>query len=250
MPKQSLTVIKIGTQVITDSYGKTDIVVLHHLANQIKKYSKKGHRFCLVCSGAIGMGMSELNVKTRPSAIVDRQACASIGQGLLMNQIHDVFAHYDLKIGQVLLSKEDCSRQPHKKNLMACLKRLFSMKVVPIINENDVISTYEIERAFGDNDQLAATLAVAIKANQIAFLTSVDGVMDPQGFVFSTLDKKEAKNVKISSKTHKGSGGMKSKIEAGLQCAKAGVKATIGNGKDPNFLTSLMYGQEPGTQIL
>lgn len=249
MPQKNLTIIKVGTQVMTDSYGKTDIVVLHHLANQIKKYNKKGHLFCLVCSGAIGMGMSEIKLKKRPQTVVDRQACASIGQGLLMNQIHDVFSHYDLKIGQVLLSKEDFSRQPHKKNLLACINRLLKMKIIPIINENDVVSTYEIEKSFGDNDQLAADLANNLKAKQIAFLTSVEGVLDTQGFLISELNQKEARGLKISKGTELGSGGMKSKLEAAFGCAKNGIKTTIGNGKSPTFISQLLEGDGVGTTV-
>lgn len=250
MKKQTL-VIKIGTNVITQKDGKTDLLTLHLIAKQISLINRSRYNICLVCSGAIGAGIQKLGLVQRPTSVVMRQVCASVGQGLLMNNLNKVFNHYDLIIGQVLISKETFENPKTKSNMHNSVLKMFKMNVIPIVNENDAISTYEIDQNFGDNDLLSLELSLQLKASKLILLTSVDGVFldvsDKEPI--NLLSPQDVRRIKFGKKTSRGMGGMKSKVDVALKASQHMIETFIINGKDDQSILSIFNSKRKGTKI-
>ena len=250
-----IIVVKIGTSTITKEDGSADLDLLSNIASQVNELkNKKKCNVIIVTSGAIGLGVKELKLKQKPRDIALRQATASIGQTILMQSWRDSFSKFDIKVAQLLLTYETFTNRQSYLNLRNALNTLFVLDVVPIINENDSISTAEIDASFGDNDRLSAIVASKIEADLLILLSTISGLYDQ--------NPKEHKNAKIIYEVQSitdeilsaagkssglGSGGMKTKIDAAKLCNNAGTVMVIANGKEKNVLPRILSNEELGT---
>lgn len=215
----------------------------------------------IVTSGAIGAGMSQLKMQEKPSDLVLKQACAAIGQSSIISYYERYFKEYGKLVAQVLLTQDDLLDKTKRTNIINTLSLLLKMDVIPIINENDVVSTNEIapvEKSnewlnFGDNDALSAAIACGIKANLLILLTDVDGLYDSypiniQSKIIQKVDHIDRDLEKIASGKGKlGRGGMLSKITAAKNAMRHGIPTIIANGQKANILEKLSNGEAIGT---
>ena len=250
-------VIKIGTNLLTKE-GKFNTQYVHEISSQIAGLKNRGLQVLLVSSGAIGMGAAELNLKNRVKDIKMRQACAAIGQPLLMHQYRDSFGKYGLSIAQVLVTREVFSNRTTFLNLKNSVETLLTLGIIPIFNENDSVSTDEIGSAFGDNDRLSAMIASKVDADLLIILTDIDGLYngDPRKnsdvSLISTVEviTDEILGFAGSEGSEFSTGGMKTKLQAVTIAANAGCKTILAHGGKPGILNKLINGDEVGTVFL
>ena len=172
-------VVKLGTGVLTDSRKQPDLAQMEQLVAQVAEQRQAGKEIVLVSSGAVGAGMGVLGYKKRPSDLAELQACAAVGQSRLMAIYEKLFGAHGLAVAQILLTHDDLEHHERHLNARNTLVTLLSRGVVPIINENDVVSFTELK--FGDNDKLSALVASLLPADLLLILTSVDGVLENFG---------------------------------------------------------------------
>ncbi len=247
-------VIKIGSHLIIK--GGDDFLI--SVAQQVKKLKDSGHQVIIVSSGAIATGLKEYKILSKPKSIIEKQSYAAIGQPLLMNKYIEVFKPYNIKVAQVLLTREDFDVRQRYLNIRNTLNYLIKIGVVPIINENDTVAVEEIK--VGDNDTLSAVVATKLNADILILLTDVDGVYDkdPNKYPDAKIIE-EVKNIEeiekkcmISTKTKFfcGTGGMKTKLDAAKICVANGVKVVIGNGLKENIIVDIVNGKKVGSRFL
>ena len=229
-------VVKVGTSLIAPG-GSIDIVRMRALVDQLEP---SRHEYLIVTSGAIASGMSNLALSKRPSTVPLMQACAAVGQSALMNTYERLFFGKKV-VAQLLLSSDDFTSPVRYKNLQNALHELLKLGVVPIVNENDSVSVRELVGAFGDNDELSALLATAVKADWLLLLTDVDGFYVPNGkrrrllrMVRKLTPQMEAL---CNGKSKLGTGGMRSKLRAAKAASEGGVNVAIVNGREPNAIS-------------
>jgi glutamate 5-kinase len=229
-------VVKVGTSLIAPS-GRIDTTRMRTLVDQL---DLSRHEYLIVSSGAIASGMSNLGLGDRPSTVPLMQACAAVGQSLLMHTYEQLFFGKKV-VAQLLLSGDDFTSPVRYKNLQNALHELLNLGVVPVVNENDSVSVRELVGAFGDNDELSALLARAVKADWLLLLTDVDGFYGPNGKrprLLRTVRKLTADMEKLCTGHGKlGTGGMRSKLRAAKVASEAGVHVAIVNGRDPHAIT-------------
>ena len=229
-------VVKVGTSLIAPG-GRIDTVRMRALVDQI---DLRHHEYLIVSSGAIASGMANLNLEARPSSVPLMQACAAVGQSALMHTYEQLFFGKKV-VAQLLLSGDDFTSPVRYRNLQNTLRQLLELGVIPIVNENDSVSVRELVGAFGDNDELSALLARAVKADWLLLLTDVDGFYMRNG-------RKEARLLRTVRKLTPdmealcnghgklGTGGMRSKLRAAKLASEAGVHVAIVNGHHPHAL--------------
>lgn len=229
-------VIKVGTNLIAPN-GRIDTKRLRNLVDQIDLVH---HEYMIVTSGAIASGMSNLGLTVRPDNVPLMQACAAVGQSLLMHTYEQLF--FGKKpVAQLLLSGDDFTSPLRYRNLQNTLKQLLKLGVVPIVNENDSVSVRELVGAFGDNDELSALLARAVKADWLLLLTDVDGFYVPNGRkgkrLLRTVPKLTSEMETLCNGHGKlGKGGMLSKLRAAKLASESGLHVAIVNGRAPNAI--------------
>lgn len=210
-----------------------------------------GAEVILVSSGAIAAGLDPLNFVRRPKDIPSLQAAASVGQGILMHAYQKAFARKAVTVGQVLLTQDDFVRRKGYLHAHAALTRLLALGALPIVNENDAVAVDEIR--FGDNDRLAALVAIMVHADLLVILSDIDGVFsaDPKRAkepIHRIDDLGGLEKLRTGSKgSALGSGGMASKVEAVRMAANAGVGVVIANGREPSVLKRLIAGEDLGS---
>jgi glutamate 5-kinase len=244
-------VVKLGTGVLTDSGKQPDFAQLGQLTAQIAAQRKAGKEIVLVTSGAVGAGMGALGFKKRPGQLAELQACAAVGQSRLMAIYEKLFAAHGLHVAQVLLTHEDL--QDHKRHLNArnTLVTLLDHGVIPIINENDAVSSTELK--FGDNDKLSALVASLLPANLLVILTTVDGVIENFGkasaHTLATIEKIDSQLEGIAGGTASETavGGMTSKIQAAKIVMRSGIPLVIASGRKKDVLAQILAGEAEGT---
>jgi glutamate 5-kinase len=233
-------VIKVGTSLIAPG-GEIDANRLRALVDQ---FDLNQHEYLIVTSGAIAAGMSGLGLPKRPNDVPGMQACAAVGQSRLMHTYERLFFGKKV-VAQLLLSSDDFTAPVRYRNLQNALAELLSLGVVPIVNENDSVSVRELVGAFGDNDELSALLATAVKADWLLLLTDVDGFYIPDAR--KTSGKKPrlqrvvrkltpALEAQCNGKSKLGRGGMISKLRAAKLASEAGVHVAIVNGRHPQAI--------------
>src|SRR3989442_11040828 len=230
-------IIKVGTSVIAPK-GRIDT---NQLRNLVDQFDLSRHEYLIVSSGAIASGMSRLSLVERPTGVPLMQACAAVGQSLLMHTYEQLFFGKKV-VAQLLLSSDDFTSPLRYKNLQNALHELLGLGVVPIVNENDSVSVRELVGAFGDNDELSALLATAVKADWLLFLTDVDGFFVPNGRKKPRLQRVVRKltpalEAQCNGKSKLGRGGMISKLRAAKLASEAGVHVAIVNGRHPHGIT-------------
>ena len=230
-------VIKVGTSLIAPG-GQIDANLLRGLVDQ---FDLGTNEYLIVTSGAIAAGIASLGLRKRPSEVPAMQACAAVGQSRLMHTYERLFFGKKV-VAQLLLSSDDFTSPVRYRNLQNALAELLSLGVVPIVNENDSVSVRELVGAFGDNDELSALLATAVKADWLLLLTDVDGFFVPNGSKKPRLVRVVRKltaalEAQCSGKSKLGRGGMISKLKAAKLASEAGVHVAIVNGRNPAGIT-------------
>lgn len=250
--KLSRILIKIGSNVLTQENYALNTDLLENICNQVAELIKAGNQVGIVSSGAVASGRHDYVSQPDDEDLTTKRVLASIGQCRLLNKYHKYFSVHNLTIAQALLTNNDFKSAENKKNIAEVLKKLFQKGYIPIINENDVVSTKELEikdQHFGDNDMLSAQTAILIGADQLVILTDVDGlyncnpknnqaaeiipeVTDLNRAIFCFVD--EEKN------STKSRGGMESKLKAVRLAVNSGIEAFIVNGNRKNILIDLL----------
>ncbi|SFM84876.1 glutamate 5-kinase [Methanolobus profundi] len=251
-------VIKIGTSSINTEDGRLNRQFMENMAAQVAKLHEMGKKVILVSSGAIGIGIDILDFDTRPKEIPVRQACAAVGQGVLMQEWGNSFAKHNLKVAQILLTYESFSNRLTYLNLRNSISTLLSYGVIPIINENDSTCVNEIEATFGDNDKLSAMVASKMEADLLIILSDIDGLYDKNpkrnddATLLSLIEEitPEVESYGGSPTSMKGVGGMRTKIEAAKICNMSGCYLVIANSATENVITKILSGEEIGTLFL
>ncbi len=239
-------VVKVGTNAITDERGRLDTRVVRALARQIAEQIHAGVSVTLVASGAIGAGLGELDLASRPKSLPKLQAVAAVGQGQLMRAFHDALKRHDIRVAQVLLTRGDFENRARYLNIRHTLRALHEMHVLPILNENDAVAVDEIR--FGDNDIIAAHVTNLLAADALILLTTVDGVL-AEGKVLDVIEQVDTRTLALAetARSALGSGGMGSKLTAAGMVVLAGEAAVIANARTPNVLKKLLGGKNVGT---
>jgi glutamate 5-kinase len=252
--KAKRIVIKIGTNTLTHD-NALDSEFIQTMAGQVKVLLDARKQVVLVSSGAIGMGATQLRLNESPKEIQMRQACAAIGQPLLMAQYNKAFAQCGVTISQVLVTAEVLDFRQTYLNLRNTIETLLKLNTVPILNENDCVSTDEIGTAFGDNDKLSALVASKIDADLLILLSDIDALYDqdprrnpdakPIHTVFEITD--EIIQTAGSKGSQFGTGGMKTKIKAAQIASNAGCRMVLTNGRIPHVIERIIQGEAIGT---
>ena len=265
-------VVKLGTSTVTGAAGELAVERLELIVRAVADLQRSERQMVLVSSGAVGLGRGWLGLhKSRLEDMATKQACAAVGQSLLMEAYKRLFGAHEVKIAQVLLTEEDFSNWRRYSNLRRTMEKLIGFDVVPIVNENDTVSTAELEtvgeprsKAFSDNDRLAALVMSGLEADALILLTNVDGLFaeEPGGKrKGAVLDSNPQPIAEISKVTPKlkelargpsdsGRGGMITKLEAAEIAMQCGGVAVIANGSREETLPRIFAGEPEGTVFL
>ncbi len=241
-------VLKFGSGILTNPRGNNlDRRQFARLSAEVAALVRAGHEVVVVSSGAVAAGMSVLGLAERPRELAARQACAAVGQSRLMETYSKMFARHGLNVAQLLLTHGDLDSRTRHDNARNTLAQLFkSRTVIPVINENDSVAVEELN--FGDNDRLSAEVALLIGAHRLFLLTSVDGVLDPEGHVVSEVrDIKLAAGLVRPDKGRLSVGGMTTKLQAAAIASAGGVRVQILNGRTPGLVKAALAGKKVGT---
>jgi glutamate 5-kinase len=266
-------VIKLGTTTVTGSQGELCMERIEPIVDAISTLQMNHRQVVLVSSGAVGLGRGWLGLHpSRLKDLVTKQACAAVGQSLLMEAYKRLFGAYNVKIAQVLLTEEDFSNWQRYSNLRQTMEKLIGFGVLPIVNENDTVSTAELETigdssrsvAFSDNDRLAALVMSGLEADALILLTNVDGLFGPETFakhkrtgsgtrtqVIPLISKVTPDLRALASGPSKsGRGGMVTKLKAAEIAMNCGGVAVIANGSRAETLPRIFAGEPEGTVFL
>ena len=246
-------VVKIGSRVLVQRNGRPDLRRLRELTRDLAALRKRGVDVIVVSSGAIGSGMQALGMKRRPTEIAELQMAAAVGQSRLMAIYEKLFARERCRIGQMLLTHADLKDRARHLNARNTLAAMLARGIIPIINENDVVAVEEIK--FGDNDVLAALVALLVPTDLLVLLTTVDGFRAPvangrtqrvkclNGLSDETLALAKGKGSELST------GGMASKLRAADMVAQVGAPVVIANGRAPRIISRVLAGEDVGTLL-
>ena len=248
-------VVKVGTSSLTHAEtGKLNLTRLEILVRELSDLRNQGKDVVLVSSGAIGVGSAALGLGGKPAELGKSQACAAVGQARLMMIYQKLFMEYNQMSGQILMTKNTLLNDLNRYNARNTFQALLQMGVIPIVNENDTVSTYEIQ--FGDNDTLSAIVAALIGADLLILLSGIDGLFsdDPRttpGAKFidlvENLDEHFLRMGKATTGSKVGTGGMATKLSAAKIATSAGADMVIANGEDPHVLHKILEGRDYGT---
>lgn len=255
--KAKRIVLKIGTNVLSKD-GGLDTAYITRIARHTNGLLEQGMQVVIVSSGAIGMGAGQLEVSGKIKDMKMRQACAAIGQPLLMAQYRKSFARFGVKVAQVLVTAEVLDNRRTYLNLRNSIEKLLQLGVVPILNENDSVSTEEIGSSFGDNDRLSALVASKIDADLLIMLSDIDALYDRDPRKSSGA-RRISSVYEITEKIKRsaggkgslfGTGGMKSKLESAKIAANAGCRLVLADGRARNVIPRIMAGKDIGTVFM
>ena len=242
-------VVKAGSKVLVETSGRPDEAQLKLLVDELAAIQKGGGEVAFVSSGAIGAGLEALGRKTRPKAIPDLQMAAAVGQIRLMRLYDELFAANGCQVGQVLLTHDALKHRERHLNARNTLLNLVEHGIVPVINENDTIATEEIK--FGDNDVLAALVAILIDAGALVLLSTTDGLRDGNGERVSYIEEvdDDVLDLVADKADNLSTGGMGSKLKSAQIAAQNGIPVVIGNGRKTGVLTRILNGEDEGTLL-
>ena len=250
-------VFKFGTNVLRNDEGYISLARIYSFIEAIAKYKKMGKEVLVVTSGAVGLGAKKINA-TDLSEVSLKQACAAIGQSQLMSIYEDGFSKFDIVTAQILLTEEDFSNRRRYLNLRSTLDTLLKYNVIPIINENDTVSSDELKLlydvtqiSFSDNDKLSALVASELDADLLIILSDINGLYDDNpktnpnaNFIHEVFEvTKEIESLGLDA-SKGGRGGMKTKLQAAKIVTRSGCGLIIANGKTPNILNNIFNTKE------
>lgn len=253
-------VVKVGTSSLTYESGRLNLRRIEKLVRALSDLKNFGREIVLVTSGAVSAGVAKLGLKERPHEVRLKQAAAAVGQSELMNVYGRFFGEYGHNVAQILLTRDVVETGERKENASATFEQLLELGAVPIVNENDTVSTYELEHitAFGDNDTLAAVVARLIHADLLVLLSDIDGLYDADPRtnedarripVVYTIDEALMKTAGGEG-TKRGTGGMTTKLGAAKICLEADIPMVIASGEDPDILCDILDGRHAGTVFI
>lgn len=246
-------VIKLGTGLLTSRVGHLDTARIAAVCAEIANLRRGGTEVFVVSSGAVGLGMGALQLVKRPRDVTKKQACAAIGQSLLMQTWQAGFAPFGITVAQVLLTHEDLRMRDRYLGVQRCLEQLIAYGTVPVINENDTVSAAEIHALlkFGDNDTLSAMVASVTQSQYLVILSTVPGLIDLKGSgkVVPVVERitPEIEAMAGGTTSEVAVGGMASKISAARLATRSGCGVFIASGSEPQILSRLFSGRGPGT---
>lgn len=243
-------VVKVGTRVLVDETGKPDPERVFALVDGVSKAHKAGYSMVLVSSGAIAAGIEALGKKTRPKSLPELQMAAAVGQTRLMSLYNNLFIKNGIQTGQILVTNDLLKVEERRNNAKNTLLNLINHRIVPIINENDTVSTEEI--TFGDNDFLAALCSILIEADALILLTMTDGLRDNAGERVPFIERMSDDILALDrgANGQLSTGGMKSKLLSASKAAKAGIPVIIADGQKKCIIRDVIAGEDTGTLIV
>ena len=254
MKKNSRIAIKVGSNVLTNSEGLLDERIITNISRQIKDLRDQGHFVILISSGAVAAGRSLYQFKKKTDTVVQRQVLSSIGQVKLISLYKDLFDKLGMQCAQVLVTKEDFKTRHHYLNMQNCLSALLSNHIVPVINENDVVSVTEL--MFTDNDELAGLVSAMMNTDILVILTNVDGIYDgdpdlPGTNLIHLYDAKEInlEDIVNGKKSGFGRGGILTKCQTAAKIAGVGIPVHIANGKKEDIILKVVNDEKTGTRF-
>jgi glutamate 5-kinase len=252
-------VIKVGTSTLTYGNGKINLSNIEKLVRKISDLSNRGKEIILVTSGAVGIGMSRLGMNEKPKLIPEKQAAASVGQSELMHLYSKLFSEFNIVVGQILLTREVFSNDVMKNNAQNTFKSLLTKNIIPIVNENDSVSTAELEfdeiNSFSENDTLAAMVAVVTSSDLLIILSDIDGFYtgnpreDDNARVLETVTdiNSEIERFAGGNGSIRGTGGMITKLNAAKLCMQSNINVVIANGDNMENIEGIIEGKTIGT---
>lgn len=246
-------VVKIGSRVLVQKSGRPDKRRMRELVRQLAALHEAGREVVVVSSGAIGSGIEAMGWRKRPTTLKLLQMAAAVGQSRLMAAYDELFGAHDIRIGQILLTHEDLRHRVRHLNAQETMTTLLEHRVIPIVNENDVVAIDEIK--FGDNDLLAALTALLVQADALVLLTTVDGFRAPAGpgrtrrvSQLEGVGEKEL-SLALGKGSELSTGGMASKLQSAGMVAENGIPVVIANGRKDGILDQVLSGADAGTLI-
>jgi len=254
MQKKLTVAIKVGSNVLTNKEGLLDETIVSNISRQIRDLRHEGHQVILISSGAVAAGRSLYQFKKKTDTVVQRQVLSSLGQVKLIALYKETFDKLDMKCAQVLVTKEDFKSRHHYLNMQNCLSALLSNNIVPVINENDVVSVTEL--MFTDNDELAGLVSAMMNTDILIILTNVDGIYDgdpdlPGTNLIHVYDAKaiNLEDIANGKKSGFGRGGILTKCQTAAKIAGVGIPVHIANGKTEDIILKVLKDDKTGTRF-
>ena len=253
-------VVKIGTSSLTYENGRFHLRRIEALVRTLSDFRNGGREVVLVSSGAITAGIARLGLGHRPHSLEEKQAMAAVGQCELMRIYENFFDLYGHPVGQVLLTGETIQREKARENAESTFHTLLALGCIPIVNENDTVSSEEIEAiaTFGDNDRLSAYVAILCHADSLVILSDIDGLYDsdphknPEAKLIPTVERIDERILSYGggAGSERGTGGVAAKLAAAQIACREGITTYLVNGEDPTILYRLGDAERPGTVFL
>ena len=262
MEKKQRIVVKVGTSTVTHDSGNLDLRSMEHLVRTLSDLSGMGHEIILVTSGAIAVGTAKLGLSERPRELRMKQATAAVGQCRMMHLYDKLFSEYNLSMAQILLTGDDVEEEDRAEHLRGTFSALMEMGVIPVVNENDSVSSAEIEtghhKVLGDNDTLSAIVAKLCKADLLVLLSDIDGLYDadpkthPNAKLLHHVEEltPEIYEMAGGAGSWRGTGGMATKLSAARIATEAGCDMVITNGERMEDLYGIVAGEDIGTRFI
>lgn len=258
MNKKNRIVVKVGTSTLTNELGNPNLKAFDRLSCVISDVRNRGYDVVLVSSGAIAVGASKLRMKEKPTELRYKQAAAAVGQCSIMFLYDKFFHDYDQEVAQILFNADDIENAEKKENLSNTINTLLEMGIIPVINENDSVSYTEIEseeRLFGDNDKLSAVVAILCNAGKLVIFSDIDGFFDKDPRLYADaklIDRidditEDTLLLAGGAGSRRGTGGMRTKLEAAKLASAQGISTIVTNGARPDALYSVIEGRKVGT---
>ena len=255
-------VVKVGTSTLTHDSGTLDLRSMEHLVRVLADLSGAGHKIILVTSGAIAVGTARLNLAQRPTELRMKQAAAAVGQCRMMHIYDKLFSEYNRSMAQILLTGDDVEDPQRAEHLRSTFSALLEMRVIPVVNENDSVSSAEIEtghhKILGDNDTLSAIVAELCRADLLVLLSDIDGLYDadprthPEARLLHQVTELTPEILEMAggAGSWRGTGGMATKLSAARIAMAAGCDMVITNGQRMEDLYGIVEGRDIGTRFL
>ena len=258
MQKKNRLVVKIGTSTLTHENGSSNLRAFEDLAFALSDIQNSGSEVIMVSSGAIAIGSQKMHLAEKPKELRMKQAAAAVGQCENMFLYDKFFGYYNKTVAQILLTTDDIEEEEKKENLANTFEALLEQGIIPIVNENDSVSCKEIEsveKLFGDNDMLSAVVAVLCRADKLIILSDIDGFYDKDPRLYKNanlikrIDKIDESTYTLAggAGSRRGTGGMRTTLQAADIATAQGIDVIITNGKNPRVLFDIAAGQEVGT---
>ncbi|MBO6102265.1 MAG: glutamate 5-kinase, partial [Opitutales bacterium] len=253
MGQKRRVVVKIGTGVFTRGVGELDVAKMAAICESVAGLKKRGFEVAIVSSGAVGLGMGRLGLKSRPKQTSTVQKCAAVGQGILIDTWSKLFDAHSITTAQILLTKDDVDIQHRHKAMAELMDEILKDGIVPILNENDCISASELNIKFGDNDLLSALVSTLIKADTLVILSTASGLLNMTGdkAMIKRVEKIDSKILAMARGTTSATavGGMITKLKAAAMATRFGCGVYIASGSRPKVLEGIFGGENPQEEL-